>query len=168
MAAHPCDLMCHKQETAANVYRVVNRAHTSVRASVALSQLMHGASSSISTIPIETESVYNVVMESSIVQQPDSINNIMSQSGTEVQMDHQKLFTKPQIQKLVILCDDIIKGGPINAQRIREALNASSDGKNMLDVFTSQQLVMRSTHQRNQKKGCLFPKLSCSDVLLPI
>ena len=75
--------MCHKQETAANVCRVVNRAHTSVRAFVALSQLMRGASSSTSTIPVETESVYNV-MDSSAVQQLDSIKNTMSQSGPEV------------------------------------------------------------------------------------
>ena len=83
MAANLSDIMCHKQETAANVCRVVNRAHTSVRAFVALSQLMRGASSSTSTIPVETESVYNV-MDSSVVQQLDSIKNTMSQSGPEV------------------------------------------------------------------------------------
>jgi hypothetical protein len=81
MAASLSDFICHKQETAANVYRVADRAHTSVRASVALSQLMHRASSSISTIPIETESVYNV-MNSSAVQQLDSIKNAMSQIRT--------------------------------------------------------------------------------------
>ena len=95
--------------------------------------------------------------DSAVEQRPADTENSDAESESIIPPSTQgvcKVFTSFEAQVLIEKCDSIIKGGPISTDRVKELLNASHAGMQLLEKFTMPQIINRLKYER--KKLVLF------------
>jgi hypothetical protein len=165
------DLMLHREATANKSYKLVQREKTSVAAAVKLRQVMNKqvmpvnssaavgplpsetetldssrnlqCPSSSSLLPTETETLDNRV--SRILQSSSSSSEIIPPSSTP---GSQRVFSDSDVSILKSCCAKIIEGGPIGRIVIEEALSSASEGAELLQKASMDQLISRLKYER--------------------
>lgn len=131
-----------------------------MQASAKLSELMRQPAAASSTLPAENINESNIVepaLTAEIETLDQSVSMLMdeaasSQIAPSSSSCRERLFSGADIRLLVNRCQELITGGHITSQRIREALEGTSDGMAHLKKYNISQIMTRMAYERRKAR----------------
>jgi len=139
------DLMCHRVDTAAKSYRLVQREVTAADASVHLSGVLRdGISESSAVVSDSTESPCLPPGQQHSAVNSDHVSpSILSRK-------EQAIFSEDDVVFLSTVFKNTIRSGPMSQDNIRNTLEKSTTGSSLLQKFSIHQIISRLKYERRK------------------